>query len=130
MAISARADLPEAVTDVIVDRGEGQGDPQARQQRQRQVLRGRLFRHGCPRRRRRRTGRDCSACGIDLPVKFLRDLLRRAKEAVRDRLLAIAPRTRSRTQISQVLNDIARDEAPAPPARDFSVAEGAGQAAE
>ena len=32
-----------------------------------------------------------SAFALDLPVKFLRDLLRRAKDAVRARLLAIAP---------------------------------------
>ena len=53
LAISARDNLPEAVTDVIVDRGETQGHPPAREQCQRAIFRGRLFRHGRPLRRRR-----------------------------------------------------------------------------
>ena len=50
----------------------------------------------------------------------MRDLLRRAKDAVRARLLAIAPPA-IQEEIKQVLNAIAR-EAP-PPGRSFGVAE-------
>ena len=50
----------------------------------------------------------------------MRDLLRRAKDAVRARLLAIAPPA-IQEEIKQVLNEIAR-EAP-PPGRSFGVAE-------
>jgi uncharacterized protein (DUF2336 family) len=121
MAISARADLPEAVTDVIVDRGEGQ------------VIRKLANNTSAKFSEAGYTGMVAHADSddelveilglrIDLPVKFLRDLLRRAKDAVRDRLLAIAPRT-IQAQIRQVLDDVAQ-EAPPPPARDFGVAEG------
>ena len=120
MAISARADLPEAVTDVIVDRGEGK------------VIRklannasAKFSEAGYSGMVARADGDDdlveILGLRIDLPVKFLRDLLRRAKDAVRDRLLAIAPRT-IQAQIREVLDDIAQ-EAPPPPARDFSLAE-------
>ena len=47
---------------------------------------------------------------VDLPPKFLRDLLRRAKEAVRARLLAIAPPS-IREEIRQVLDAIAGEAA-------------------
>ena len=57
---------------------------------------------------------------VDFPAKFMRDLLRRAKEAVRARLLAIAPPA-LQEEIRRVLNEIAR-EAP-PPSRSFGVAE-------
>ena len=50
----------------------------------------------------------------------MRDLLRRAKDAVRARLLAIAPPA-VQEEIKRVLNEIAR-EAP-PPGRNFGVAE-------
>ena len=56
LAISGRAELPAAVTDVIVDRGEGQVIRKARQQCRRQVLRPGLFHDRRPRRRGRRTG--------------------------------------------------------------------------
>ena len=52
--------------------------------------------------------------------KFLADLLRRAKDTVRSRLLAVAPPA-VQEEIRQVLNEIAR-EAP-PPGRNFGVAE-------
>ncbi|MFX7586103.1 DUF2336 domain-containing protein, partial [Acinetobacter baumannii] len=45
---------------------------------------------------------------IDLPIKLLRDLLRRAKDAVRDRLLAIAPQS-VKDEILRVLGQIARE---------------------
>src|SRR5262249_18449130 len=58
---------------------------------------------------------------IDLPAKFLRDLLRRAKDAVRARLLALAPAA-VRAEIQKVLNDIA-NQGPAAPRRSYGVAE-------
>jgi hypothetical protein len=57
---------------------------------------------------------------VDLPAKFLRDLLRRAKDTVCERLLKIAPASVAE-EIRRVLDGIAKEE-PAP-ARDFSVAE-------
>ena len=119
MAISARADLPEAVTDVIVDRGEGK------------VIRklannasARFSEAGYSGIVARADGDDelieILGLRIDLPVKFLRDLLRRAKDAVRARLLAIAPRTIEQ-EIRRVLDDIAHEDPS--PARDFSLAE-------
>ena len=119
MAISARADLPEAVTDVIVDRGEVK------------VIRQLAHNASARFSEAGYSGIVAHADGddelieilglrIDLPVKFLRDLLRRAKEAVRARLLAIAPRTVEQ-EIRRVLDDIARENPS--PARDFSLAE-------
>jgi hypothetical protein len=55
----------------------------------------------------------------DFPAKFMADLLRRAKEAVRARLLAIAPPA-VQEEIKRVLNEITRE---APPSRSFGVAE-------
>lgn len=120
LAISGRANLPEAVTDVIVDRGESR------------VIR-RLANNASA--RFSETGysgmmahaeRDDELTEIlglrlDLPVKFLRDLLRRAKDAVRERLLAIAPQS-VRDEIQRVLAEIG-GRAPEMPSRDFSAAE-------
>ncbi|MDI1266828.1 MAG: DUF2336 domain-containing protein [bacterium] len=119
LAISGRAELPAAVTDVIVDRGEGQ------------VIRklannaGAKFSDEGYSSIVARAGADDELIEIlglraDFPVKFLADLLRRAKEAVRARLLAIAPAAIQET-IRQVLNEIARE--PQPPSRNFGVAE-------
>jgi uncharacterized protein (DUF2336 family) len=119
LAISGRANLPEAVTDVIVDRGEGK------------VIR-RLANNASARfSEAGYSGMVALAeaddqlieilgLRVDLPVKFLRDLLRRAKDAVRDRLLAIAPQS-VKDEIQRVLSEIGRE--PQAPARDFSVAE-------
>jgi uncharacterized protein (DUF2336 family) len=119
LAISARPNLPEAVTDVVVGRGEVN------------VIR-RLANNASARfSEAGYSGIVARADGdeelieilglrIDLPVKFLRELLRRAKEAVRARLLAIAPAA-VQQEIRRVLDDIAR-EAPSP-SRDFSLAE-------
>jgi uncharacterized protein (DUF2336 family) len=121
-AISARTDLPEVVTDVIVERGE------------RKVIR-RLANNASAR------FSDAGYSGIvaradaddelteilglriDLPLKFLRDLLRRATDAVRARLMAIAP-PELREEIKRVLKAIvgaAAEDAPA--AHDFRRAE-------
>jgi uncharacterized protein (DUF2336 family) len=119
LAISGRANLPEAVTDVIVDRGEGK------------VI--------------RKLANNASACfsdsgyskivtrsegdtelieilglRVDLPVKFLRDLLKRATEAVRERLMALTP-PELQEEIKRVLKTIAS--AAQENARNFSRAE-------
>jgi uncharacterized protein (DUF2336 family) len=90
LAISSRTNLPEAVTDVIVDRGE------------RKVIRklannasARFSDTGYSTIIARAEADDelseILGLRVDLPVKFLLDLLRRATDAVRARLLAIAP---------------------------------------
>lgn len=119
LAISGRPNLPAAVTDVIVDRGENQ------------VIRklannaGAQFSEEGYSNIVARASADDELVEIlglrgDLPVNCMRDLLRRAKDAVRARLLAIAPPA-IQGEIKQVLNAIAR-EAP-PPGRSFGVAE-------
>jgi uncharacterized protein (DUF2336 family) len=119
LAISGRANLPEVVTDVIVDRGENK------------VIR-RLANNASA------SFSDAGYSGmvahaedddelieilglrVDLPVQFLRDLLRRAKDTVRDRLMSIAPQS-VKDVIQRVLGEIGRE--PTAPARDFSLAE-------
>ena len=119
LAISGRPNLPAAVTDVIVDRGEGQ------------VIRklannaGAQFSEGGYSSIVARASADDELVEIlglrgDLPENCMRDLLRRAKDTVRARLLAIAPPA-LQEEIRKVLNIIAR-EAP-PPGRSFGVAE-------
>src|SRR4029077_14563581 len=119
LAISGRADLPEEVTDVIVDRGNGK------------VIRS-LANNASA--HFSEAGYSCIIARADgddelveilglrlhLPVKYLRDLLRRAKDAVRARLLAVAPAT-VQEEIRRVLNDIAREQAP--PGRNYGVVE-------
>jgi uncharacterized protein (DUF2336 family) len=122
LAISGRMNLPEAVTDVIVDRGE------------RQVIR-KLANNASAR------FSDAGYSGIiarvdaddelieilglrsDLPHKFHRDLLQRATDAVRARLMANAP-PELQQEIKRVLKTIAGaagEEKSS--ARDFSRAE-------
>jgi uncharacterized protein (DUF2336 family) len=119
LAISGRAHLPAAVTDVIVDRGEGK------------VIRklannaGARFSDQGYSNIVARAGADDELVEIlglraDFPAKFLADLLRRAKDTVRSRLLAIAPPA-VQEEIRQVLNEIAREAQP--PGRSFGVAE-------
>jgi uncharacterized protein (DUF2336 family) len=122
LAMSGRADLPEAVTDVIVDRGE------------RKVIR-KLANNASAR------FSDAGYAGIvaradadeelveilglriNFPLKFLRDLLRRATDAVRARLLAIAP-AGLQEEIKRILKTIASTvEEEKSSARDFSRAE-------
>jgi uncharacterized protein (DUF2336 family) len=120
LAISSRINLPEAVTDVIVDRGE------------RKVIRelannasARFSDTGYSGIVARADADDelteILGLRIDLPAKFLRDLLRLAKDDVRTRLLAIAPPA-VQEEIKRVLNDIARDE-PAAATRSFYLTE-------
>jgi uncharacterized protein (DUF2336 family) len=123
LAISGRTNLPEAVTDVIVDRGE----------------------HNVIRKLANNASARFSDTGysgmvehaeaddelteilglrVDLPVKFLRDLLQRATEAVRARLALMAP-AELQEEINRVLKAIANaTRGESPPARDFSRAEG------
>jgi len=119
LAISARDNLPEAVTDVIVDRG------------QTKVIR-RLAKNATARfSEAGYSGMvahsevddelvEILGLRLDLPVKFLRDLLRRAKDAVRARLLALAPPA-LQDEIRRVIEDIVREGPPS--GRDFRVAE-------
>jgi uncharacterized protein (DUF2336 family) len=121
LAISGRENLPEAVTDVIVDRGE------------RKVIR----------KLANNTSARFSEAGysgiiahadsdeelteilglrIDLPLKFLRDLLRRATDAVRARLMAVAP-AELQEEIKRILKAITSAAQGDTPARDFSRAE-------
>ena len=120
MAISARADLPEAVTDVIVDRGEGKVIRQLANNAS-----AKFSEAGYSGIVARADGDDglteILGLRVDLPVKLLRELLQRAKEAVRTRLLALAPRTIAE-EIRRVLDDVARED-PVPPTRNFSLAE-------
>jgi uncharacterized protein (DUF2336 family) len=122
LAISGRTNLPEAVTDVIVDRGE------------RRVIRklannaGACFSDAGYSNIVARADADDElteilGLRIDLPLKFLRDLLRRATNAVRARLAAIAP-PELQDEIKRVLKSIAGMAGEdASPARDFSRAE-------
>ena len=120
LAISARTNLPEAVTDVIVDRGEGK------------VIRN-LANNATARfseagysgivARAEQDEELVEILGLrpDLPVKFVRDLLRRAKDTVRTRLLEMAPPA-LRERLKAMLKDIVR-EVPAPRSWNFGVAE-------
>ncbi len=103
-AISGRADLPEVVTDVIVNRGE------------RRVIRklanntsARFSETGYAGMVEHAEADDglieILGLRIDLPLKFLRDLLRQATDAVRARLMAIAP-PELQVEIKQVLKTI------------------------
>ena len=121
LAISGRANLPEVVTDVIVDRGENK------------VIR-KLANNASAR------FSDAGYSGIvahaeadaelveilglrlDLPLRFLSDLLRRATEAVRARLMAIAP-AELQEEIKRVLKSIADAARGDRPARNFTRAE-------
>ena len=90
LAISGRAHLPEKVTDVIVDRGE------VRVIRRLANNAGARFSEAGYSGIVARAGDDDElteilGLRIDLPVQCLRDLVRRAKDAVRARLLKIAP---------------------------------------
>src|SRR5665213_1532282 len=124
LAISGGRDLTEDVTDVIVDRGERKvirklaGNASAR------------FSDGGYQGMIAHAESDDEltemlGIRIDLPIRFLKDLLQRATEAVRARLASIAP-AELREEIKRVLKTIvgtARGESP--PTRDFSRAEAA-----
>jgi uncharacterized protein (DUF2336 family) len=122
LAISGRINLPEAVTDVIVDRGE------------RKVIRklannasARFSDAGYSSIVARADADDelveILGLRIDLPLKFLRELLRRATSEVRARLVAIAP-PELQEEIKRILKTIAGAAGvQTTSARDFSRAE-------
>src|SRR3954453_6414699 len=119
LAISGRAHLPAVVTDVIVDRGENRVIPKLANNA------GPNFsEEGYSAIVARADGDDelveILGLRIDLPAECLRDLLRRAKETVRSRLLAIAPPS-IQEEIRQVLDAIARETPPR--GRNYGVAE-------
>ncbi|MBI5261674.1 MAG: DUF2336 domain-containing protein [Bradyrhizobium sp.] len=124
LAISGRANLPEAVTDVLVERGE------------RKVIRKLA---GNDSARFSETGygglvaraesddelTEVLGLRIDLPAKFLRDLLLRATEAVRNRLAMTAP-PELQEEIKRVLTSIAnKAQQGMSQTRDFNRAEAA-----
>jgi uncharacterized protein (DUF2336 family) len=119
-AISARENLPPSVTDVIIDRGE---DKVIR--RLAKNAGAQFSDNGYSSIVARAEGDDelveILGLRIDIPAKLLRDLLQRAKDTVRARLLSIAS-PRASEEISQVLNDIAQEEAAAP-RRNYGIAE-------
>lgn len=122
IAISGRENLPEAVTDVLVERGE------------RKVIRrladnttARFSETGYNGMVARAEADDelTEILGLrsDLPLKFLRDLLKRATEAVRARLMSIAP-PELQAEIKRILAAVADTvKGAASPSRDFSRAE-------
>jgi uncharacterized protein (DUF2336 family) len=123
-AISGRADLPEAVTDIIVTRGD------------RRVIRN-LAENTTAKFSENGYGRMVEHAGaddelteilglrVDLPIKYLRDLLQRATDAVRARLMAKAP-AELQEEIGRVLTAIKEQvTGKAAPARDFTLAEAA-----
>ena len=119
LAISGRAQLPTAVTDVIVDGGDGKAIRKLANNA------GAQFSDQGFSSIVARAGADDELVEIlglraDFPAHLMGDLLRRAKETVRNRLLAIAPPA-IQEEIRQVLNEIAREAQP--PARNFGVAE-------
>ncbi len=122
LAISGRPNLPEAVTDVIVDRGERTvirklaNNPSARFS---DIGYGGMVAHA----EADDELTEILGLRVDLPVKFLRDLLQRATEAVRARLALIAP-AELQEEIKRVLKTIAgAAQGEGPPKRDFSRAE-------
>jgi Uncharacterised protein conserved in bacteria (DUF2336) len=124
LAISGRANLPEVVTDVLVVRGEHK------------VIR-RLAKNSSARfseagysgmvARAESDDELTEVLGLrtDLPLKFLRDLLQRATEAVRARLMSVAP-PELQAEIKRILSVISSSvKAEVTQGRDYSKAEAA-----
>jgi hypothetical protein len=122
LAISGRPNLPEVVTDVIVDRGE-------------QTVIRRLasnstarfsdegFRGMVARAEDDDQLTETLGLRLDLPIGFLRDLLQRATEAVRAKLASIAP-ANLQEEIKRVLRSIANSaRGERPKGQDFGRAE-------
>ncbi|MDE2376535.1 MAG: DUF2336 domain-containing protein [Bradyrhizobium sp.] len=120
-AMSGRDGLPESVTDVLVQRGE------------KRVVRNLAGNATAQFSETGYAGMVAKASGddqlaellgvrVDLPLKFLRDLLQRATDAVRARLVAIAPPA-LQEEINRVLSTIAGSMKPAlaDAHRDFSL---------
>jgi uncharacterized protein (DUF2336 family) len=122
LAISGRSELEEAVTDVLIERGD------------RETVH-RLARNAGARFsetgfstlvRNAETDESLAeklGLRLDIPLRLLRDLLSKATEAVRSRLLALAPaETRSEIQraLARIANEVGRE---ATASRDFSKAQ-------
>jgi Uncharacterised protein conserved in bacteria (DUF2336) len=122
LAISGRSQLEEAVTDVLIDRGD-------------QEIMHRLARNAGA--RFSETGftalvhnaetdeslAEKLGLRLDIPLRMLRDLLLRATEAVRARLLALAPpETQAEIQrvLAKIANEVGRE---ATASRDFTQAQ-------
>jgi uncharacterized protein (DUF2336 family) len=122
LAISGRTDLTEDVTDVIVGRGERKvihklaGNASAR-------FSDAGYKGMVAHAESDDELTETLGVRIDLPINFLRDLLQRATEAVRARLVSIAP-SELQEEIKRVLKTIASTaRGESPPMRDFSRAE-------
>jgi uncharacterized protein (DUF2336 family) len=122
LAISGRSELEESVTDVLLDRGD------------RETVH-RLARNAGARFsetgftslvRNAETDESLAeklGLRLDIPLRLLRDLLLKATEAVRTRLLALAPpETRDQIQrtLSKISNEVSRE---ATASRDFAQAQ-------
>ena len=104
LAISGRSDIAEAVTDVLLDRGD-------REVRHTLAKNGgaRFSTGGFTKLLKSAEGDDALAekvgLRLDLPLQVLRDLLLKATDAVRARLLAIAP-PETRDEVQRTLSKI------------------------
>jgi uncharacterized protein (DUF2336 family) len=105
LAISGRKDLPEVITDVIVDRGE---DKVIRKLANNASARFSDEGYSSIVARAESDAELVEILGLrfDLPLKSLRDLMKHATDKVRTRLLAVAPRE-LQDDIKQVLQTIA-----------------------
>lgn len=121
LAISGRPNLPAAVTDVIVDRGE---DNVIRKLAGNASARFSDAGYSKVVRRSEKDGELIEILGlrVDLPINYLRDLLGRATEAVRARLMTSAP-PELREEIDKIVKGIAKTTRES--MRDFSKAEAA-----
>jgi uncharacterized protein (DUF2336 family) len=124
LAISGRNDLPEVVTDVLVVRGENKVIRKlAKNSSARFSETG--YRGMVARAESDDDLTEVLGLRTDLPLKFLRDLLQRATEAVRTKLMSMAP-PELQAEIKRVLAAIANSvKAEAPQGRDYSRAEAA-----
>ena len=121
LAISGRSQLEEAVTDVLLDRGDGDREIVHRLARNE----GARFSEAGFATLAQNAETDESLAEkiglrLDIPLRLLRDLLMKATEAVRSRILAVAsPEIQDKIQrvLAKALSDVSR-EASAP--RDFT----------
>jgi hypothetical protein len=123
LAISSRTNLPEVVTDVIVDRG---GPKVIRRLADNATARFSDNGYNGMVAHAEADDELAEIVGLrtDLPVKYLRELLERATDTVRARLAQTAP-AELREEIQRVLKTIAsQTRGERPPLRDFSRAEG------
>lgn len=107
LAISGRAQIAEAVSDMLIDRGSARvalrlaGNAGAR-------FSNESFAHLAARAEKNPDLAEALGFRLDLPIQLLKQLLQRATELVRKRFLANAPAER-RNQIEHALADIAAD---------------------